>query len=122
MISVKPFKALRPTRDKAYLVATRSYVSYSDTRLKHKLENNPFTFLHVINPDGVNSDSYGKERFEKVKTKFELFCKERIFKEEEVPAFYIYQQQTPTHVFTGIIAGVSVKDYNEGRIKKHVLG
>ncbi|MCT4623748.1 MAG: DUF1015 domain-containing protein, partial [Schleiferiaceae bacterium] len=116
---VKPFKALRPTRDKAYLVATRSYVSYTDERLRHKLENNPFTFLHVINPDGINDSSHGQEKFEKVKKRFELFCKERIFKEEEKAAFYIYQQQTPTHVFTGIIGGISVKDYNEGRVKKH---
>ena len=69
MITVKPFKALRPTRDKAYLVATRSYVGYSDARLEHKLSNNPFTFLHVINPDGKNDNTFGEERFQKVKKK-----------------------------------------------------
>ena len=108
MITVKPFKALRPTRDKAYLVATRSYVGYSDQRLEHKLRNNPFTFLHVINPDGKNDSAFGEERFLKVKRKFELFCKERIFKEEDKPSYYIYQQRTPTHVFTGIIGAISV--------------
>ena len=71
MITVKPFKALRPTRDKAYLVATRSFVSYTDKRLEHKLKTNPFTFLHVINPDGKNDNSFGEERFLKVKNKFE---------------------------------------------------
>ncbi len=110
---------MRPTRDKAYLVATRSYVSYSDEHLKLKLEHNPYTFMHVVTPDGKNDNSTGEERFLKIKKKFELFCKERIFMEEEEPAFYIYQQQTPTHVFTGIIGAVSVEDYNEGKIKKH---
>ncbi len=33
MITIKPFRAIRPTRDKAYLVATRSYVSYDDDEL-----------------------------------------------------------------------------------------
>lgn len=119
MITVKPFKALRPTRDKAYLVATRSYVSYSDQRLEHKLKNNPYTFLHVINPEGKNDNTFGEERFLKVKKKFELFCKDQVFKQDSEPSFYIYQQRTPTHVFTGIIGAISVEDYNKGKIKKH---
>ena len=119
MITVKPFKAIRPTRDKAYLVASRSYVSYSDESLEHKLSTNPFTFLHVINPDGKNDPTFGEERFQKVKKKFELFCKERVFMEEDKASFYIYQQRTPTHVFTGIIGAISVDDYNKGKIKKH---
>ena len=51
MAIVRPFKAIRPTRDKVSLVASRSYLSYSDETLKEKLEHNPFTFLHIINPD-----------------------------------------------------------------------
>ena len=64
MISIKPFKAIRPTRDKASLVASRSYLSYSEETLKEKLEHNPFTFLHIINPDyknkinGIKSTGY----------------------------------------------------------------
>ena len=61
MAIVRPFKAIRPTRDKASLVASRSYLSYSEETLKEKLENNPFTFLHIINPD------YKKEK--KIKRK-----------------------------------------------------
>ena len=33
MITFKPCKAIRPTRDKAYLMASRSYVSYSEEHL-----------------------------------------------------------------------------------------
>ena len=51
MTKVRPFKAIRPTRDKVHLVASRSYLTYSDETLKEKLENNPFTFLHSINPE-----------------------------------------------------------------------
>ena len=38
MASVQPFKAIRPTRDKANLVASRSYLSYSDETLTEKLD------------------------------------------------------------------------------------
>ena len=51
MIKIAPFKAIRPTRDKASLVASRSYLTYSSKNLKEKLDNNPYTFLHIINPD-----------------------------------------------------------------------
>ena len=51
MATIRPFKAIRPPRDKAHLLASRSYVSYSDETLKEKLENNPYTFLHIINPE-----------------------------------------------------------------------
>ena len=51
MAKISPFKAIRPTRDKIHLVATRPYYTYKDNVLKAKLEDNPFTFLHIINPE-----------------------------------------------------------------------
>ena len=118
MITVKPFKAVRPTRDKAYLLATRSYMTYTNDELIDKLENNPFSFFHVISPDKEH-DLSGTTKFKMVRSKFEDFCKQRIFITEDKPAFYIYQQQTPTHVFSGIIGTVSIDDYHKGKIKKH---
>ena len=120
MITVKPFQAIRPTRDKAYLLASRSYVSYSERRLFHKLNNNPFTFLHVINPDyhqEVKLD--GTEKYKAVREKFEEFNHLGYFTQDDKPSFYIYQQQAENHVFTGIIGAVAVDDYNEGRVKVH---
>ena len=37
MVKILPFKAVRPTRDKANLVASRSYLSYSNETLKEKI-------------------------------------------------------------------------------------
>ena len=51
MATILPFKAVRPTRDKVGLFATRTYLSYSKDGLKEKLINNPYTFLQIINPD-----------------------------------------------------------------------
>ena len=51
MAKIVPFRAIRPSRDKVSLVASRSYLSYSKEILDEKLENNPYTFLHIINPD-----------------------------------------------------------------------
>lgn len=50
MAKIKPFKAVRPTRDKVSLIAARSYDSYTPEQREARLRNNPFSFLHVVNP------------------------------------------------------------------------
>ena len=74
MAIIRPFRAIRPTRDKVSLVASRSYLSYSDETLKEKLEHNPFTFLHIINPDYKRTiKSKGTKRFKLVKENYQEF-------------------------------------------------
>ena len=84
MVKVLPFKAIRPTRDKAHLVATRSYLTYSKETLKEKLEQNPYTFLHIINPEYKKKDrKKGIEKFKLVKQKLKEFEKTGVLKKEE---------------------------------------
>lgn len=123
MSIVKPFKAVRPTADKAHLVASRSYVSYTKPQLRSKLHENPYSFLHIIHPDlGSHklhkADSLEK-RFELVKSKYKEFIEEEILVREEEACFYIYRQIKNGHPFTGLIAAVAVEDYNNGKIKIH---
>jgi len=116
MAIVRPFKAIRPTRDKANLVATRSYLSYSDETLKEKLEHNPFTFLHIINPDNKQK---GINKFNAVKAKFNDFKDAGFLITEDKESFYIYQQTNENQTFEGIIGATAVADYLSGNIKKH---
>jgi len=120
MAIVRPFKAIRPTRDKVSLVASRSYLSYSDETLKEKLEHNPFTFLHIINPDYKDKiKRNGIEKFKLVKNKFNEFIQKKHLIQDNKDAFYIYQQKSTTHTFSGIIAATAVSDYLNGNVKKH---
>jgi uncharacterized protein (DUF1015 family) len=123
MAVVKPFRAVRPTRDKVHLVASRSYVSYTRPQLKRKLTENPYSFLHIIHPDYSSrklhkSSDLGK-RFQMVKKKFEEFLDHEIFQRDETPCFYIYRQIKNGHPFTGIIGAVAVQDYLDGKVKVH---
>ena len=120
MAIVRPFKAIRPTRDKANLVATRSYLSYSDETLKEKLEHNPFTFLHIINPDYKDEiKKKGIEKFNAVRKRFNNFQKAGFLITETAKSFYIYQQTNENQTFEGIIGSTAVADYLSGNIKKH---
>jgi uncharacterized protein (DUF1015 family) len=119
MIKIKPFKAIRPPRDKAYLVATRSYLSYSEEELDDKLRNNPYSFMHVINPKEGRDLPFGVEKYGLVKDNYKMWCDEGVFIAEEKESYYLYSQVKDGNEYIGIIAAISAEDYVEGRIKKH---
>jgi uncharacterized protein (DUF1015 family) len=122
LAKITPFKAIRPVRNKAHLICSRPFYTYQKTQLKSKLESNPYSFLHVINPEFNKSNKSNPnsiERFELIKKKYQEFKKKKFLVKEEKPIFYLYRQSTNYGVFTGIIAGASVKDYQENKIKKH---
>ena len=78
MAKVIPFKAVRPSRNKVHLICSRPFYTYKKSHLKAKLESNPYSFLHVINPEfnqpkPTHPNSPG--RFKKVKNKYEEFKK-----------------------------------------------
>lgn len=120
MISLRPFRAWRPAPDKAHLVGSRSYVFYTPEQLAEKLGGNPWTFLHIIHPTGVNDATLPRsERFQRVRDAFKGFCDEHIVERDPVPCIYAYEQRSRGNSTMGIIAGVSVTEYTEGRIKVH---
>ena len=121
MAIVKPFKAVRATRDKVALVSTKSREIYTSDMLNAKLAFNPYTFLHVINPGYKyhKEDISGDLRFKLVHNRYLEFKEDHIFSQDEMPSFYIYQKTTPTNSFCGIISATSVADYDNNIIKKH---
>ena len=122
MALIRPFRAIRPQRDKVHLVATRPYYSYKKNVLKAKMEDNPYTFLHIINPEfnqKVSTKPNSKERFKLVKSRFDSFLKSGVLIKEKQPTLYLYRQHKDKHVFTGVIGGASVAEYQNGLIKKH---
>lgn len=122
MITIRPFKAMRPTRDKASLVGSRPFYTYKKGLLKAKLESNPYTFLHVINPEFNKKDKTQpntRERFESVRNKYDEFIDSGYFIKDDQPHYYLYRQTTELHTYTGLIAAISVEDYLTGKIKIH---
>ena len=122
MATVIPFKAIRPQNDKVHLVASRSLDGYNPSELRDKLSGNPYSFLHVINPDfddGVRTKPGSKERLLKVKNHFKKFIREKVFLRDESPCYYLYRQIKEDNEFIGIIACTSIDDYMNGVIKIH---
>ena len=121
MAIIRSFKeTLGPTRDKVNLVASRSYLSYSDETLKEKLDNNPYTFLHIINPNNKKSEKNSEtEKYKLIKKKFKEFVDDGVLLEENEECLYIYQQtKEKEHLYWNNCAA-SIDDYINGNIKIH---
>lgn len=121
MAKIHPFKAVRPTRDKVSLVAARSYQSYTQDEREARLDYNPFSFLHIVNPGyKYHKEISGKERYRLVRNRYLEFKEDAIFVQDNSPCFYIYRiVNREQQVFTGIVAAASTEDYQNNVIKKH---
>jgi uncharacterized protein (DUF1015 family) len=117
---VKPFRAVRPTRDKVALVTTRSYDIYTEKELKSILTSNPYSFLHILRPGfKFKKRVTGKKRFKMVYNRFIEFKENNIFTTDKEPIFYLHQKSYNNKTFWGIIALSSLADYKNDVIKKH---
>ncbi len=122
MATIIPFKGFRPAKDKVHLVASRAVDGYNHIELHEKLVGNPYTFLHIINPDFSDRKKTkpgSLERLIKIKAKYLQFVKEEIFFQDTLPSYYIYQQKKEGNIYTGIIGCSSIDDYFNGVIKIH---
>lgn len=121
MAKILPFKAVRPTRDKVSLVASRSYQSYTQAEREARLDYNPFSFLHIVNPGyKYDKEISGEERYQLVKNRYLEFKEDNVFIQDQTPAYYSYKiVNREKEVFNGIVAAASVTDYETDVIKKH---
>ena len=121
MAIINPFKAVRPTRDKVSLVASRSYQSYTQAEREARLDHNPFSFLHIVNPGyKYAKEISGEARYKLVKNRYSEFKEDGVFVQDPKPCFYIYKiVDRDLQVFNGIVAAASIDDYNNNVIKKH---
>ena len=121
MAIVIPFKAVKPTRAIVGLVAARPYQSYTVDERESRMEYNPFSFLHIVNP-GYKYDKIitGEERYKLVKNRYSEFKEDGVFVTDDIPSLYVYKiVNRYGQEFSGIIAATSAKDYENDVIKKH---
>ena len=121
MAKLVPFKAVRPTRAIVGLVASRSYQSYTIDERESRMDYNPFSFLHIVNP-GYKYDQVitGEERYKLVRNRYLEFKEDNVFITDDKPSFYVYKiVNRHGHTFNGIIAATSAEDYEKDIIKKH---
>jgi uncharacterized protein (DUF1015 family) len=124
MISISPFKALRPEPQFAKQVASRPYDVLTTKEAKVEAEGNPYSFLHITRSEidlPPNTDIHSQKVYEKAKENLDAFISRPILFSESKPCYYIYQLTMNGKTQTGLVCCSSVTDYEEGLIKKHEL-
>lgn len=120
MAIIRPFRAIRPTKDKVAFVASRSYEEYGEEELKAVLKFNPYSFLHIINPGfKFNKPISGRKRFKLVRNRYLEFLEDAVFKKDDAPSFYLYEVRKSNFKALGLFCATSVIDYRNDVIKKH---
>ncbi len=121
MAKVKPFKALRPSREKVSQVSASSYDSASRAESYLELETNPYSYLHIVKPylhfkdEKKNPAKHFPIGLEYLKN----FKQNGWLIKDEKNSYYIYRVIKGSDAYTGIIAAASVDDYLNNNILKH---
>jgi len=128
MSIIKAFKGLRPVQEKAALVASPPYDVLSSAEARQVAEGNRFCFLRVVKPEidlepGI--DPYSDAVYAKGAQNLRALEETGVMLRDSAPCLYLYEQQMQigdrNHVQMGLVAGVSVDEYQGGLIKKHEL-
>ncbi len=122
MVTITPFKALRPEAQLAKAVASRPYDVLNSKEAKIEAQGNSHSFLHITKaeiglPDTI--DIHSPEVYEKAKENLTAFISRNILFRENKPCYYIYRLTMNGRSQAGLVCGSSVDDYENGLIKKH---
>ncbi|HOO31903.1 MAG TPA: DUF1015 family protein [Thermotogota bacterium] len=122
MAIVKAFKAIRPNTDLVEKVASKPYDVLNSNEARKEVENNRYSFLHVVKPE-VDLDpsisQYDKTVYEKAAENLRKFIDERILIQDEENSLYCYEQEWKGHKQVGIVGCFSVDEYQASKIKRH---
>lgn len=122
MAVIRPFKALRPTKENAHLVASVPYDVISVEEAKELAKDNPLSFLHITRSEidlPENIDVYSNEVYQKAKENLDNLINNAPLVLDEKPHFYLYRLIMSGRAQTGIAATFSVDDYDNDVILKH---
>ncbi len=122
MVTITPFKALRPEAQLAKVVASRPYDVLNSKEAKIEAQGNSQSFLHITKAEiGLNdhTDIHSPEVYEKAKENLAAFMSRNILFRENKPCYYIYRLTMNGRSQAGLVCGSSVDDYENGLIKKH---
>lgn len=122
MITIHPFKALRPEAQHAKQVASRPYDVLNSKEARIEAQGNPSSFLHITKseidlPEDI--DIHSAQVYDTAKKNLDAFISRKILFRESKPCYYIYQLVMSGRSQTGLVCGSSVDDYENNLVKKH---
>lgn len=122
MAIIKPFKAIRPNKEKVERIAALPYDVYNREEAKAVVDKNPDSFLKIDRAETQlddTLDTYDSKVYQKAHDTLWEMVENGSFVKEEKSCYYIYELTMNGRTQTGITACASIDDYESGVIKKH---
>jgi len=122
MATVHPFRAVRPRPKYVEEIASGPYDIVSTDEARQEAERRPRSFLHVIRPEvdlSPDTDVHDEAVYEQGAANLRQFVEADYTVREDTPAVYVYRLVMDGREQTGLFAGVSVAEYDDGTIVKH---
>ena len=124
MATLKPFRGIRPVKEKVQQIASKPYDVLNEKEARFEAGDNKNSFYHVIKPEidfPDEFDHYAPEIYKKGKENMDRMIREGIFFQDKQECYYIYRQTMDGRSQDGIVGSASVADYFNDIIKKHEL-
>ena len=124
MAILRPFRAVRPSAEKARAVAALPYDVVDRYEAREIGNHNPDSFLHIDRAEmdleeGI--DIYSPEVYVKARQNLDAMREKKVLIQDKENSFYLYELIRNGKSQTGIVGTASVDEYLDGTIKKHEL-
>ncbi|WP_101773785.1 DUF1015 domain-containing protein [Peptostreptococcus faecalis] len=122
MVTVRPFKAIRPAKKYVDKVAAPPYDTMNTQEARQMARDNEFSYLRIDRAEidlDENTDIHDKRVYEKAAENLNDFLEKGVFQKEEEECLYIYREIMDSRAQVGIVGCVSVDESLTGKIKKH---
>ncbi len=122
MADIRPFKAVRPEKNKAEHIAALPYDVVSRQEAKAEVDREPLSFLKIDRAEtGLPEDVAFNDPsvYERAASLLSGMISSGDLRKDEKELYYIYELTMEGRKQTGIVAVSSADDYVSGIIKKH---
>jgi uncharacterized protein (DUF1015 family) len=122
MAVIRPFRALRPSRESASAVSSVPYDVVNTEEARALAAGDPLSFLHVTRSEidlPPGTDPYSAQVYAKARENFASLRANAPMVEEAEPSLYFYRLRMGGHEQIGIAGCFSIDEYDRDVIKKH---
>ena len=122
MALIKPFRGYRPPENLAHKITSPPYDVMTSNEAREMVQGNNDSFLRIIKPEidfNSGEEPLGDDLHNHGKNNLLDYIEKGNLVQDTNFCFYLYQITMGNHTQTGIMAAVSIEEYNRGLIKKH---
>jgi uncharacterized protein (DUF1015 family) len=121
---VRPFAALRPTRDSASAVIAPPYDVVTTDEARALATGRPASFLHISRPEIDLPDGgspYSDAAYAQGARSLARLVSDGVLVRDDAPSFYVYRMVMNRRAQTGVALVGSIRAYEQNVIRRHEL-